>query len=168
MQAQSGVFPPHSAVFTHVAIYAGNGMAYDSTLHTNVSCRSFSDVTAGANIRVRRLAGITPRMQWDICSEASALKGKYNLLRAAIDTFLVNGAKWTQQQHWTQLLHGIANGSVGGAALAESNAPLYCSQLVEAVYSKTLVVTVLNRRVLAPLPAAISEDRQFIEIPIFW
>jgi len=164
--AQSHVFAPESAAFTHAAIYAGNGLAYDSTFGTDVACRPFSDVTDRAYIRVRRFAHVTPTMQWDICSEASALKGKYNLVRAVTDTFVANLVRFLPTQ-WTDLLADLHNNNGGVAPVVDPNAPLYCSQLVERVYG-TQGITFTDRKILVPLPGALSEAMPFDEVPISW
>lgn len=163
--AQSGVYAPPDALFTHIGIYAGNGEAFDSAPGFGVSRRPFEDVTKGCHIRVRRLIGITPTIQWDVCNEAAQLGGNYNYLYAIAHGWvaLLQGKL---PQHWLNLLAQLVNGNTAGAAGVDD--PLYCSQYVQDVYLKAANTSVLYGRNMVPLPAAFSDASNFAEVSIKW
>lgn len=165
IQAQSKVYAPPDACFTHVAIYAGSGMAFDSAPRTGVSLRPFQDVTAGAHIRARRLKGITPTIQFDIYSAAAAYGGGYGYLNAFIHG-LIATLQGTMPPQWVQLLAMLTNGQPMGAPSTAD--PLHCSQFVQAVYLQAANSSVLQGRNLVPLPAAFSDVVSFDEVPISW
>lgn len=165
--AQSALgYQAEDACFTHVALYAGNGHVYDSTPKKGVRHRLFANAALpAAHVRVRRIKGMTPQMQFDICDIADHQCGKYawpgavwHFMAAVFLSWLP--ARWKNALQMLTALPGSVN----------PGDPLYCGQLVELAIllgtGKTVIDATVNN--LAPLPAAFSTSPDYDEVPITW
>lgn len=144
--------------FTHLAIYIGNDEVVDASPQTNIARRSIVDAIGGGHVRARRLRGITPTMQQDVCRVASQQRGNYAFLQAVVDT-LLHGAP----PHWMNALKKLNT-----ALPTQPRSNFYCSSLVEFVYASTVHISVLGPGIAAPMPFVFSADPQFDELPIYW
>ena len=154
------------ACFTHVALCAGNGHIHDSVPKKGVRHRLFANAAVPAcHIRVRRLKGLTPQLQFDICQAAAAQSGPY-ALAGAVWNFGSALFLRSLPQTWQRALQALT-AVPGGASPAD---PLYCGQLVELAILKASKKSVIDitRNNYAPMPAAFSTSSDYDEVPISW
>ncbi|TMH26666.1 MAG: hypothetical protein E6H66_24710 [Betaproteobacteria bacterium] len=152
--AQRTSFAAEHACWTHCALYVGGGYIVDALGVGGVDKRPVETLTNDGHIRVRRLKAIDATAQQDVCNDANAWIGTGY---AAIKATFAGLAQYFSPQ-WAQFILNLLQGD---------EALLYCAELIEAVYTAQLNVTVCNSTGL-PLPAAYSRDSQFDEVLVGW
>lgn len=163
--AQESVYAAQDACFTHIGIYGGGGQIFDSIPGVGVSSRGFDAFVAGCYFRARRLTGVTPRLQWDICHEAAQFNGNYNYVQALVQGWLVYMQGMSKSQ-WKQLVLHLAGKASAGKP--DGQDALYCSQFVEVVFMNAAKRSAVQGRSLLPLPAAFSDALAFEEVQLNW
>lgn len=163
--AQRLAFADADACFTHAAIYAGKGMAFDATATTNISKRSFVDVVGRSHVKALRFPNIPNQVQKDICAEAGNYLGQYSRVKATVDGVLAaTGTNGALMQKVRAYIHGAPSNNGNGAV----DAPFYCSEFVDAVYGSVLAFSVVGPGIPAPVPAAFSAKLSLTTVPTHW